>query len=133
MTQETLFSDIPEVFYKAAEQFNRFEFWECHETLESLWLKASEPQKTFLQGVIQVAAGFVHLKNANFIGMQNLLTYGLEKLHRVDHEPLCPRWIDLKTFIAQTEAAKVKAESLGENRLSQFVPNDFPNLMIIAS
>jgi len=38
--------------------FNRERFFECHEVLEEAWLKASGEQRTFLQGLIQVAVAF---------------------------------------------------------------------------
>src|SRR6266849_11099605 len=36
--------------------FNSGAFFEAHEHWESVWLAAQEPEKTFLQGLIQVAA-----------------------------------------------------------------------------
>ncbi len=69
-----------DALHHAAEQFNSKQFWECHETLEAVWLTAPEPDKTFLQGLIQVAAGCHHVKNKNIKGAQALLKRGLEKL-----------------------------------------------------
>jgi hypothetical protein len=60
--------------------FNRGEFFECHEVLEGVWMEASGGQKTLLQGLIQVAVAFYHLRRANFIGSSRLLRAGLEKL-----------------------------------------------------
>jgi uncharacterized protein len=34
------------------------EFFAAHEAWESRWLESKEPEKTFLQGLIQVAAAF---------------------------------------------------------------------------
>jgi hypothetical protein len=60
--------------------FNRGEFFECHEALEAVWLEVSGEQKTSLQGLIQVAVAFYHLRRGNFIGSSRLLRAGLEKL-----------------------------------------------------
>lgn len=75
--------------------FNRGQFFECHEVLEAAWLEASAEWKTFLQGLIQVAVAFHHLRQGNFLGAQRLLRAGIEKLSRgatpqeiVDLEPL---------------------------------------------
>lgn len=38
--------------------FNAEKFFEAHEFWEEIWLVESEPEKTFLQGLIQVAAAF---------------------------------------------------------------------------
>ncbi len=60
--------------------FNRERFFECHEVLEEAWLQASGEQRTFLQGLIQVAVAFYHLRRENIIGAGRLLTAGVEKL-----------------------------------------------------
>ena len=44
------------------------------------WLEASGGQRTFLQGLIQVAVAFYHLRRENIIGASRLLTAGMEKL-----------------------------------------------------
>lgn len=59
--------------HAAIEQFNRGWYFEAHETLEELWLFAPEPDRTFLQGVIQLAAAFVHLARGERTGFAKLL------------------------------------------------------------
>lgn len=60
--------------------FNQEQFFECHEALEQAWLEASGEQKAFLQGLIQVAVAFHHLRRENLIGAGRLLAAGMEKL-----------------------------------------------------
>jgi len=67
--------------------FNRGEFFECHEVLEAAWMEASGGQKTFLQGLIQIAVAFYHLRRSNFIGSSRLLRAGLEKLSQGAAQP----------------------------------------------
>lgn len=62
--------------------FNDGKFFEAHEAWEEIWLIESEPEKTFLQGLIQVAAAFHHAQRGNAPGMTSLLKAGLEKLSR---------------------------------------------------
>jgi len=68
------------VFRRGAEQFNAGRFFEAHETWEEIWLLAAEPERTFLQGMIQVAAGFHHYARGNSAGALSLLQAALEKL-----------------------------------------------------
>ena len=70
------------VFRRGVEQFNAREFWEAHESWELVWLPAPEPDKTFLQGIIQVSAGFHHYTESNPVGARSLLRRGLAKLER---------------------------------------------------
>ena len=48
-------------------------FFAAHEHWEIVWLASKEPEKTFLQGVIQVAAAFYHLQRDNALGTRFLL------------------------------------------------------------
>jgi uncharacterized protein len=56
------------------------EFFAAHEAWESVWLPAQEPEKTFLQGLIQVTAAFHHLQRDNRLGTARLLRAALRRL-----------------------------------------------------
>lgn len=55
-------------------------FFEAHEHWESVWLRAPEPERTFLQALIQVAAAFHHLRRHNMAGARQLLAAASGKL-----------------------------------------------------
>jgi predicted metal-dependent hydrolase len=69
-------------YHKGLEAFNSGHFYEAHEHWEEVWLETANPEKMFLQGLIQVAAAFHHHSRANRQGTQNLLLAGLLKLDR---------------------------------------------------
>jgi predicted metal-dependent hydrolase len=48
-------------------------FFAAHEHWEIVWLTSREPEKSFLQGLIQVAAAFHHLQRDNPLGTRLLL------------------------------------------------------------
>ena len=56
------------------------EFFEAHEHWEATWLGCTEPEKTFLQSLIQVSAAFHHLRQENTVGAASLLTRALRRL-----------------------------------------------------
>jgi uncharacterized protein len=58
------------------------EFFTAHEAWESVWLGSPEPEKTFLQGLIQVTAAFHHLQRNNALGTVLLLQAALRRLDR---------------------------------------------------
>jgi len=60
--------------------FHSAAFFEAHEHWESVWLAAQEPEKTFLQGLIQVAASFHHFQRGNRTGSISLLRSALGRL-----------------------------------------------------
>jgi uncharacterized protein len=71
-----------QAFRKGIEQFNSGHFFEAHETWEEIWLRSPEPDKTFLQGIIQIAAAFHHHSRSNLRGARSLLEAGLARLDR---------------------------------------------------
>ena len=78
-------------------------FFEVHELLEPVWFRAPEPERTALQGLIQVAVAFHHLENDNREGARSLLTLGVAKLAEAGSAlPLETRgWLDqLRTTLA---------------------------------
>jgi hypothetical protein len=58
------------------------EFFLAHEHWEGVWLGCEEPEKTFLQALIQVSAAFHHLQRNNAIGSASLLRAALRRLDR---------------------------------------------------
>jgi len=60
--------------------YRRQEFWQAHEHWESVWLRLQEPEKAFLQSLIQIAAAFHHLQIANTRGSVSLLGKALRRL-----------------------------------------------------
>jgi len=69
-------------FRRGVEQFNAEKFFDAHESWEAIWLKAAEPDKTFLQGITQVTAAFHHHTHGNREGAEALLQKGLQKLEQ---------------------------------------------------
>jgi uncharacterized protein len=55
------------------ELFNEHRFFEAHEVLEDVWRDAPEPERKFLQGLIQVAVAMVHHSRGNSIGCRSVL------------------------------------------------------------
>ena len=77
-------------FEEGLAHFNAKKFFEAHEFWEEIWLVEPEPEKTFLQGLIQVTAAFHHRQRGNPEGVELLLASGIVKLLRFpeDHRGL---------------------------------------------
>ena len=74
-------------FHLGIAEFNRQEFYECHETLEEYWqtLNSDVAHKELIQGIIQIAVAFYHLRRRNVKGALKLLVRGNRRL-----EPYLP-------------------------------------------
>ncbi len=69
-------------FEQGIRLFNSQKFFEAHEALEAVWLKSEGDEKTFLHGLIQIAAAFHHSQRRNPAGARSLLEKGWKKLER---------------------------------------------------
>lgn len=74
----------------AIEQFNRGEFYACHDSLEALWMEAVEPERRFYQGLLQTAVAYYHLTQGNRRGCMILLGEANSKL--ADFLPTYAGW-----------------------------------------
>ena len=73
-------SEIPPEFWQGVNQFNQRDFYACHDTLEPLWMEASQAEKNFYQGVLQISVALYHLTNHNWRGAAILLGEGISRL-----------------------------------------------------
>jgi uncharacterized protein len=71
-----------ERFERGLAHFNARRFFEAHEVWEEIWLVEDEPERTFLQGIIQIAAAFHHYRRGNSEGAESLLAAGIVKITR---------------------------------------------------
>jgi hypothetical protein len=62
------------------QMFNEERFWESHEALELAWLTASGTDKEILQGLILLAAAFVHLQKDEIAVTLSVMRRALSKL-----------------------------------------------------
>ena len=61
-------------------------FFDAHEHWEGVWLSAPQPEKLFLQALIQITVAFHHRQRGNKIGAQRLLKAALKKLDQFPPE-----------------------------------------------
>ena len=90
--------EIEDGILEGVRLFNGRKFFEAHEALEAVWLKAEGHRKTLLHGLIQIAAGFHHHTRGNPAGFHSLLEKGCSKLERFRAEA---EGLDLAGFMLQ--------------------------------
>lgn len=72
------------LFIRGINEFNRGDFYACHDTLEAIWMVAETVDKAFYQGVLQISVAFYHLGNLNWRGGAILLGEGINRLQRFE-------------------------------------------------
>jgi uncharacterized protein len=114
---------MPQEFWQGVEQFNSGQFYACHDTLEALWIEATEPEKTLYQGILQIAVALYHLGNCNWRGAVILLGEGSNRLRRypssyggIDLDELLDQSVALLKLLQEMGPDKITGGDLGENQ-----------------
>jgi hypothetical protein len=110
--------EISNEFWQGVDQFNQGQFYACHDTLEALWIDATEPPKTFYQGILQIAVGIYHLSNLNWRGAVILLGEGINRLRRY---PATYSGIDVDELLSQSVVLLKTLQQTGPEKVSEWV------------
>jgi|HubBroStandDraft_6_1064221.scaffolds.fasta_scaffold596541_2 predicted metal-dependent hydrolase len=97
------------LYFEGIKLFNRQNFFEAHEVLEDVWRPARNPDRKFLQSLIQIAVALHHHSRGNLVGARSLLARATRNL-----EPYPERFggIDLRALRRSLERwSKALAES----------------------
>ena len=102
---------------KGIEEFNQGAFFECHETLEELWVAESRPIRHLYQGILQIGVAFYHLRADHFRPVVTLLTRGSKYL-----EPFAPvcMGVDVTGLLRGAARCLAQVQALGAERLHEF-------------
>jgi uncharacterized protein len=108
---------LPDLALKGIEEFNRGEFYECHEYLEEAWMQEKRRVRFLYQGILQVGVGFYHLRNGNWRGATGLLRNGTVRLKEFEPETL---GLDVARLIRESERCLRELEEIGRERIGDF-------------
>jgi predicted metal-dependent hydrolase len=107
----------PDGLRKGVEEFNRGEFFECHESLEELWLAERRPIRCLYQGILQIGVAFYHLRAGRYRPVVTLLKRGCSYLE--PFAPLC-MGVDVADLLSGAAHCLAEVERLGAGGLNEF-------------
>jgi uncharacterized protein len=110
-------NQIPPEFWQGVEQFNQQQYYDCHDTLEALWIEAEEPDKKFYQGVLQISVGCYHLSNHNWRGAVILLGEGI---NRINYYQPHYHHIDVTQLIDYSQQLLIKLQQILPENIAEF-------------
>jgi uncharacterized protein len=113
----------PGQLLQGIREFNRRDWFECHETVEDLWIGEEGEVRDLYQGIIQIAVALHHWQNGNFGGTVSLLKGGVGYLRTVTDR--C-QWIDVAGLIADSDRMRTALEELGKDRMESLDPGVIP-------
>jgi uncharacterized protein len=119
---------LPELALKGIEEFNRGEFYECHEYLEEAWMQEARRVRFLYQGILQVGVGFYHQQNGNWRGATGLLRNGTQRLKEFEPETL---GIDVAKLVRECERCLEELDELGRDRVREFDRSLIPKVEFV--
>ena len=103
-------SHLPAPYLECVRLYHAGKHWHAHEALEDLWRATRDPQRRrFYQGIIQLAAAFVHAERGNMRGVQRLLAKAAAKLEGVSSPCL---GLDVQALLRAMAAAGREARAV---------------------
>jgi len=120
----------PGQLLRGIREFNNREWFECHETVEDLWIGSEGETRDFFQGIIQIAVALHHWRNGNFGGAVSLLKGGSGYLRRVADDCL---WVDVAGLAADAERMRIELETLGSAGMEALDPSLIPQIKTIST
>ena len=118
----------PSELVQAVEEFNRGEWFQCHETLEELWVGQQGELRDLYQGVLQIAVALHHWRNGNFKGAVILLQGGGDCLKHVS--PVCLQ-LDVARLRDDAAVFLRSLSAAGEERMAEVDPALVPRLHLL--
>jgi uncharacterized protein len=119
-----------EQFLFGVEQFNRREFFECHETLEEMWLAEADQVRYLYQGILQVGVGYLHLLRGNHHGAVTKLHSGCALLEYF--VPAC-MGVDVSALLMTARAHVGELLRLGPDRMAELDLATIPTISAISA
>lgn len=119
---------LPELARKAIEQFNHGEYWEQHETFESVWRAEPGPVRQMYQGILQVGVAYYQIQRRNYVGARKMFQRAWQYLNVL---PDVCQGVDIAQLRADAQAAMDELERLGPERIAEFDPALFKPVRLL--
>jgi predicted metal-dependent hydrolase len=117
MVSHACLEAAPSGLRQGVEEFNRGQFFECHDTLEELWMAERRPIRQLYQGILQMGVAFYHLQASRYRPVVSLLEGGSGYLRRF--APTC-MGLDVDGLLDSAARCLAEVQTLGPDRLSEF-------------
>ncbi len=117
---------LPPLVERGLQEFNRGQYYRCHETLEDAWNAEARSVRLLYQGILQIGVGFFHITKGNWRGAAKVLERGIPKLARF--APAC-QGVDVAALLADAQTVHTEILRLGADGLARFDTHRLPKIV----
>jgi predicted metal-dependent hydrolase len=118
---------LPAGVLQGIEQFNRREFYACHDSIELVWVDEPWDVRLMYQGILQISVAFYQVQQGNRPGMVKMMARGKGKL--LPFLPAC-QGIDLEGLLAEVERCEAALRELGPEGMVEFDADLLPIIRV---
>jgi predicted metal-dependent hydrolase/CheY-like chemotaxis protein len=118
---------LPAGVLQGIEQFNRREFYACHDSIELVWVDEPGDVRLMYQGILQISVAFYQVQQGNWPGMVKMMARGKGKL--LPFPPRC-QGIDLEGLMAAVERCEAALRELGPEGMVEFDADLLPIIRV---
>jgi hypothetical protein len=115
----------PALLVQGIAEFNSGRYFECHETLETLWLQEQAAVRELYQGILQIGVALYKQERGNYRGTVKLLRRGIT--HLAPFLPSC-HGVDVARLIEDANLALSRLTDLGPGRIGDLASRSLPRV-----
>ena len=120
---------------EGVELFNEQKYWECHESLEDVWMEdRGDLARNVYWAVIQVAAACIHYRDSKIVGAQGMIVKAKEKFLRCREKNILTQlafeyldWEELEKLVMAIPEKDAKLEDFA--KLYDFRFKNYKNIL----
>jgi predicted metal-dependent hydrolase len=102
---------------RGLQEFNRGEYYECHETLEEAWVAESRPIRDLYRAILQVSVAYYHILRGNYNGAHKMFLRSVQWFASLPDQCM---GIDIAALRADVLAVRLHLQALGPENIAQF-------------
>lgn len=117
----------PPALLAGIEQFNRGEYYTCHDKLEELWMAETRPIRELYKGILQIGVAFYHLRSGRYRPVITLMERGSNYLQ--PFSPVC-MGVDVARLRTETARCLTEVKELGPKNVNSFDWSGVPKIKL---
>lgn len=108
---------LPPLVLRGLQEFNRGEYYECHETLEEAWMAETRPIRDLYRAILQVSVAYYHILRGNYNGAHKMFLRSVQWFASLPDQCM---GIDVAALRADVLAVRLHLQRLGPENIAQF-------------
>ncbi len=108
---------LPPLARRGLQEFNRGEYYECHETLEEAWMAETRPIRDLYRVILQVSVAYYQILRGNYNGAHKMFLRAVQWFAPLPDQCM---GVDIAALRADVAAVRMHLQALGAANIANF-------------